>query len=238
MPLDIRPHLWPTLAAIAGIAVFVRLGFWQLHRAHQAQAQKDAYQARIKRTPMAPGGGLWDPAKLRFRRVAVSGRYDARRQILLDNQFSGANVGYDVLTPLRLAHSRFRVLVNRGWIPFNGDRAHPPAAPPPKGRQHVVGLVSVPGRYFRLGRPRPPHPWHTVWEYLDLKLYRRAAPFPIEPVVILLSPRSTGGYVRHWPPAGTKVAMYEGYAVQWFLFAFIVVVIFVVVNRPKHHDNK
>ncbi|MHB1527917.1 MAG: SURF1 family protein [Acidiferrobacteraceae bacterium] len=236
--MGIRPGLWPTLAAIAAIALFVRLGFWQLHRAHQAQAQRDAYQARIKQTPMAPGRGLWDPAKLRFRRVVVSGRYDPRHQILLDNQFSGANVGYDVLTPLHLAHSRFRVLVNRGWIPFNGDRAHPPLAAPLKGRQHVVGLVSVPGRYFRLGRPRPPRPWHPIWEYLDLKLYRRAVPFPVEPVVILLSPRNAGGYVRHWPPAGTKVAMYEGYAIQWFLFALIVVVIYVVVNRSKHHDNK
>lgn len=233
-----RPGIWPTIAAIVAFALFVRLGFWQLHRADEARAQKDAYRARITRTPVDPGTRLWDVAKVRFRRVVLYGHYDARHQILLDNQFNGENVGYDVLTPLRLAHSRFQVLINRGWIPFNGDRSHPPAAPPPAGARSVTGLVVVPGKYFRLGQPQPLRPRHVVWEYLDLKRYARSVPFPLEPVVVLLAPAAPGGYVRHWPPAGTGVAMHDGYALQWFLFALSVVVIYVVVNRPKRNDHK
>ncbi|MHB1952059.1 MAG: SURF1 family protein [Acidiferrobacteraceae bacterium] len=233
-----RPGIVPTIAALVACVLFVRLGFWQLHRADQARAQKQAYDARVKEAPLAAGPRLWNMARVQFRRVTLSGRYDARHQILLDNQFSGDRVGYDVLTPLRLAHSRLGVLVNRGWIPYNGDRSHPPEVPPPSGMQQVTGLAVVPGKYFRLGRPRPLRPWHVIWEYLDLKRYARSIPYPLQPAVVLLAPRVPGGYVRNWPRVGTGVAMHEGYALQWFLFAASVLVIYAVVNRPKRNDGR
>lgn len=235
-----RPDFWPTVGAVLATLLFARLGFWQLHRAAEAKALRQAYEARVHAAPESPPAGLWDAEAMRFRQVSVRGRYEPRFQILLDNQFHGSSVGYEVLTPLRIAGSDYRVLVNRGWIPAGRTRQQLPQVATPAGVQHIVGLAVVPDRYFRLGRPHPAHPWHTLWEYLDLRHYGAAVPFRIEPVVLLLSPASpAGGFVRHWPRAGAGVAMHQGYALQWFLFALSVVAIYLVVNRPRHgHDPK
>ncbi len=57
----------------------------------------------------------------RFRRIAVSGRFEPSRQFLLDNRSHAGKPGYEVLTPFVLDDGQ-RILVNRGWVPFRGYR--------------------------------------------------------------------------------------------------------------------
>ena len=227
----------PSAAALLSLVVFVRLGFWQVQRGHEAAARKSAYEQRVSLPPLTPPPGLWPTQQVLYRRVAVTGDYDAHYQILLDNQFSHGAVGYDVLTPLHIAGSPERVLVNRGWVPFSGNHEQTPVVPVPRGDQHVLGLAVVPGRYFRLGKPQALHPWHVLWEYLNLKRYAQAAPFPVEPVELLLAPSAGNSLVQAWPTPGTGVRMHRGYALQWFLFAFTVVVVFAVLNWPGRRKH-
>lgn len=232
----LRPRVgWvPTVAALLAIAVFLRLGWWQVSRAREAMGQRAAYEAQVQAAPVNPGTGPWSVAALKYRRLDLAGRYEPQYQILLDNQFNHGAVGYEVLTPFQLDGSEERVLVNRGWIPLPvTGRAQLPPAPAPAGHLDVIGLAVVPGPYFRLGQPQPVHPWHTRWEYLDLARYRAAVPFAVEPLVVLLQPDQPGGFVRHWARPGAGVSMHEGYALQWFLFALSVLAIYVLLNRPR-----
>lgn len=229
----------PSLAALAGVIIFMRLGFWQLARGHEAAARKQAFERRVAQPPLQAQPGRWAVDAVLYRQVMVKGRYDARYQILLDNQFNHGAVGYDVLTPLHIAGSPERVLVDRGWVPFTGNHRQVPQVPVPEGEQQVLGLAVQPGIYFRLGKPQALHPWHVLWEYLDLKRYAEAVPFPVEPVELLLAPGGGSMLVRAWPNPGTGVRMHRGYALQWFLFAFTVVVVFVALNGPwrRRHER-
>ncbi len=115
---------WPmTLLTLALCLIFIRLGNWQWDRGVHRQAEWDAF-ARGADAPV-PLAARSLRSLVRFKRIAVSGRWDAAHQFLLDNRSHGGLPGYEVLTPLQLPDDRV-LLVDRGWVPFTGSRARLP----------------------------------------------------------------------------------------------------------------
>ncbi len=231
-----RPGLVPTLATLLLFPALVALGIWQLNRAKEAREMQMQIDAHAHGKPVSIGQQLLPAGDLRFFHVVARGHYDPRHQILLDNQVHNGFAGYDVITPLRVAGGDTRVLVNRGWIPLGVDRAHLPQVPTPRGEQTVAGIAVVPNaHYFTLAHPGPVSgPWQTVWENIDMRRFRRAVPFPVQPAIILLDPASpAGGFVRKWQLPDAGIAMHQSYAVQWFLLATVLVIIFVWLNVKR-----
>lgn len=234
--LTFRPGLWPTLAVVVLVPTFVSLGLWQWRKAEAKSALQALLDTRSRepavQLPTVPA----DAESLRYRRVVVRGEYEPRFQILLDNRVYRETAGYHVLTPLRIAGSDMRVLVNRGWVPALADHSLTPAITTPTGIVEVSGLATLPStKFFTLGGPQPTGgPWQPVWQNLDLDAYRRVAPFPMQPLTILLDPESTaGGYVREWPRPDERIERHVGYAWQWFGFAFATVAIWIFVNLKR-----
>ncbi len=231
-----RPGLVPTLAALLLFPLLVALGFWQLERARKAQDVQAEIEAHAQSHPLTIGRQLLEADDLRYSRIVATGFYDTRHQFLLDNQVHNGFAGYDVITPLRIAGSDTRILVNRGWIPMGQSRAHLPLYATPIGEQVVSGVAMIPSaHYFTLARPKPiSSVWPRVWENLDMRRFRRAVPFPVQPAVVLLDPNSpAGGFVRKWPRFDTGIAMHQSYAGQWFLLAVALLVIYVWVNVKR-----
>src|SRR5688500_14986157 len=106
------------LAAAAGIAATLALGFWQWGRAQQKIALHQAMQARQALPPVAAalvadaGAG----SEMLHRRVVLRGEWVADRTVYLDNRQMRALPGFYVVTPLRLADAPAVVLVQRGWV--------------------------------------------------------------------------------------------------------------------------
>lgn len=75
--------------------------------------------------------------------------------------------------------------------------------------------------------------WGGRWPYLTVDLYRAMVAYPLQPVVMLLDPAEAGGFVREWPRELPKEGMHLGYAIQWFAFAVIVLVIWLRLSRAK-----
>ncbi|MDA8364241.1 MAG: SURF1 family protein [Gammaproteobacteria bacterium] len=231
-----RPGLVPTLATLLLLPTLIALGFWQLDRARAARALQAQIDAHARETAIVIGRKLLRPGELRYSRIIARGYYDARHQFLLDNQVHNGFAGYDVITPMRIAGSDTRILVNRGWIPMGANRTHLPPVATPRGEQVVAGVAMIPdAHYFTLAHPRPiSGKWPPVWENLDMRRFRRAVPFPVQPAVVLLDPHSpAGGFVRKWPRYDTGIAMHQSYAGQWFLLAAALLVIYVWVNVKR-----
>jgi len=207
------------------LPVLVALGFWQLERAQEKRDLQNEYDRRALDAPIRISDKLQSLDTLRFFRVTVTGTYDSDYEILLDNRVHNGHAGYHVLTPLRIAYSDTRILVNRGWIALGRSRDELPKVPTPGGRLTVTGLAIVPLKGgFHLGPPdrtdRTVSSWHPVWQYLDLDRYRQRAPFPVQPVVILMDADSaSGGFVREWQRLDAGIAVHQGYAFQWFSLA-------------------
>jgi surfeit locus 1 family protein len=229
-----RPRLLMTLLSMALIALFISFGQWQWNKATvkgDLQTLLDTRSAEPAISmPVVPANAQ----AMRYRQVITRGHYEAEHQILLDNRVHREQAGYHVITPLRIENSEMRVLVNRGWLPALAEHSHTPEVATPAGLVEVSGMAIVPGtRYFTLGAEVAggTSGWQKVWQNLDLPRYGKAVNFPVQPVVIQLSPESTaGGFAREWPRPDERIERHVGYALQWWGFALATVLIWLVVN--------
>ena len=237
MKYQFRPKLIPTLATLALLPLLVHLGMWQYGKAQQKLALQRASDAEAKLPPLELGSLIAaNMQDLQYRPVKAKGRYEPNYQILLDNQVYRETAGYHVITPLHLAGSEVRVLVDRGWISLGRDRSLLPQIDTPADMVEVSGTVWVPStKFFTLGQPESMNGgWQTVWENLDMVRYRAAVPFEVQPFVVRLDPaNAAGGYVREWPHPSARVETNLGYAYQWFGMAVALVAFYAVANLKK-----
>jgi len=231
-----RPSFSATISTAVLLPLLLYLGYWQLQRADEKRALQAQYDTRADGPAIQVESHVQRPEQLQFYRVVAKGVYETDYQILLDNRVHQGLPGYDVITPLHLAGSDVRLLVNRGWIPLGADREHLPTVETPQGQVEVTGVATVPAEnVFTLGRPEPiGRGWQKVWQNLDMKHYQASVPFPVQPVVVLLDPRSpAGGFTREWARLDAGIAVHEGYAFQWFMMAAGLVVIYLFMGHRR-----
>lgn len=229
------PQLWSTIAATAGIVIFIQLGNWQLSRADE----KESRQERLDLLSGEPAVAVPDiPVRIedfQYRQVEARGEYVPVHTIYLDNKIFKGMAGYQVITPLRIGKSSMHVLVNRGWAPANQDRSKLPEVPAPNGEVVVSGLATIASqKTLELSVEVVSG---KVWENLDLERYRRATGLMLQPVMILQKDDVKDGLVRQWVRPDSGAAKNLGYAFQWFAMALAVLIIYLVLsvkrNRPK-----
>ncbi|MGQ0428999.1 MAG: SURF1 family protein [Gammaproteobacteria bacterium] len=224
--LALRPVA--TAATVLAVAAFAALGNWQLDRAAGKRSLAADF-ARLGPALPLPPAGVELP---RYQRVAAEGRYDAARQILLDNRSQSGRAGIEVLTPLLLADGT-AVLVNRGWLPFGDDRARLPEVAVGTQPRRIGGRhVGLPRAPIELASP-PASGWPRLVNYprqdeLAVMLGRE-----LRPGMILLDPAEPDGYGRDWSLAGTSPERHLGYAVQWFALAATAIAIWVALSLRR-----
>ena len=234
-----RPSWLGFLITLCCIPVFIKLGLWQYHKAEQKQALQAMYDSYSHEPPVALPQTIAKPEEWRYRQVKVTGEYVPRYQILLDNQVDKGQVGYHVITPLRMQNTENYVLVDRGWIPAEANHSVLPEIRTPGGQQQVLGQVWLPSTKFFSFESRQPDTnyqsnWQALWQNMDMERYARSVPFQIAPVVLRLDAKSgAGGFLRDWPQPAERVTTNIGYAYQWFGFAAAAIVIFIVVSCKK-----
>jgi len=226
----------PSLAVVALLPLFVSLGVWQLHRADEKislMAQREGRQSE----PVLHGDGLaWASEENRFRRVELSGEWDAAHQVLLDNQIYQQQAGYYVLTPLRIEGSDAAVLVNRGWVPVGKDRTRLPELPLSQTKLHTTALIDhFPGVGFKLAGAEIPAPgWPALTQLLDAGRLSERLGYRLLPYQVLLPADAPDGFVRAWKQASLDPGKNRGYALQWFSFALVLVVLYIWYGfKPK-----
>jgi surfeit locus 1 family protein len=235
-----RPSLFMTLLTLIVMVLCIKAGLWQYNKAALKQALQTQLSARLSEPPVALPDKIATLEDWRYRRVKFVGIYDARYQILLDNQVENTVAGYHVLTPMQVEGSQLYVLVNRGWIAKaaaqKGVQQQVPVVIVPQGRQQIEGDIGLPAaKFFSLEEPPATDgKWQPVWQHLDMARYAKSVPFAVQPFVVRLDAKSVaGGFVRNWPPPGERVSMHLGYAYQWFGFALTLLVIYIVLNLKK-----
>lgn len=232
MKYRFQPGWAGTLILLVCLMAFIKLGLWQQHKAEAKQSLQATLDRRSSEQSVAMPESLPDPEQWRYRRVVLRGMYEARYQILLDNQVENSEPGYHVLTPMRLENTETLVLVDRGWIAAGLDRTMLPKADVPPGVQVLNGRVWLPPKKFFALQPEQAAgtDWQKVWQNIDLQRYRSMVPFKVMPVVVRLDAESAGGYLRNWPRPDERMEKHLSYAYQWYGFAFTAVLIYLVMN--------
>lgn len=213
----------PTVAALLVVVLTVALGFWQLDRARQRDALDQRLQALRNEPPVELGHLPVLAAALELHPVAVRGSWQTERSILLDNQPHHGKPGYHVLTPLRIAGSDMHVLVNRGWIAVNGDRAHPPQPGVAPGEQQIVGFARQrPPHYMALGKGEATiNREGAIWSDVTPAAFAAWSGLRLQPLVLYQTSDSGDGLLRDWPQPGSGADRNRGYAFQWFALSLM-----------------
>ena len=113
--------LVPSFLILATIVFLMSLGFWQLDRADQ----KRTIEASIQKANTGVVELIVNQNELlskEYYEVRLQGSYISDKQFIYDNQIVNQVSGYYVLTPFVLKGQPNAVLVNRGFIPWNGRR--------------------------------------------------------------------------------------------------------------------
>lgn len=218
-PLRItRAGVLASLLVILVAATCVRLGFWQLHRLQERRAHNALVSARIHAAPLQLYAAPADTAGLAYRAAEATGTWDGARSIVLAARPLDGDPGVWLLTPLRLSDGR-AILVIRGWLP-SPDAAHVDIEPYTlSGRAEVRGLLVSPP----LGAVPPTAGPRLIWYHLDQAALARQFPYPLAPVLLqaMAPAASTRQLPRPLPPPPLDEGPHLSYAIQWFSFAAI-----------------
>ncbi len=234
---EFKPTPVSILLAAVFFTLFCLLGRWQIHRAAEKQGIAAEITARaeapeielLAETVTQASRPLW------YRRALARGHYEARGQLLIDNILHHGKPGFYVLTPLLLDDGKTRVLVNRGWIPQGPDRRQLPSIRVPTGERVVHGRIDKgPRQVISMGRPPAlSKAGPTLWLALDYAEYARQRGVPLLPLTLNLDADDPAGFARDWPAFRAKTGMHYGYAIQWFAFAVIVLVVFIYTGLRR-----
>ena len=227
------------LLALTLVTVFIICGFWQVSRLAEVREENAVQLAQSQLEPLHIGDGPLLPAlndaaagatELDLRRAEATGVFEPELELLLRSRSWNGQPGWHVLTPLRLQDGQ-RLLVNRGWVPYEHDTVPVGAATPPAGPVTVSGILQatqVPPSGFAAAfapQERDDEQLDAVW-YVDLERFRAGQIPGLLPGAWLLlqelEPEQAGELPRLvQPPAVGDEGPHLGYAIQWFSFAAI-----------------
>lgn len=225
------PPLAATLAVLLLVPVLAGLGYWQVARGHEkarllAEAAAGQAAAPVDLASVESFEALSGQHLLRVRGVFLG-----ERQGLLDNQVRDGRVGYDILTPLRIAGRAELLLVDRGWLPRGPRREDLPQWSTPDGVVTLVGTLHVPVDVpLVTGAISDTFAGAWVVSEIDLPLLGRPLGAPLAPRVLRLAPASEHGFRRDWPVVAMTPQRHYGYAVQWFGLALALLVLYGVAG--------
>jgi surfeit locus 1 family protein len=215
-----------TLLTLLACAAFVSLGLWQWRKGQLRQDEWDRFERGAAQVQPLDSLGLSEVS--RFQRVSLTGRLDGEHQLLLDNRTHEGRAGYEVLTPLARPDGRI-VLVDRGWVPFTGQRSRLPAVQlPSRGLVTVTGRTDdLPASGLQSGRSAPAAggTWPKVTSYPTWAELREVLGEKLEPRLVLLDADQPDGYVRQWQPPGMPPLRHLSYAIQWWAFAALALIL-------------
>ena len=209
------------------IASFVRLGLWQLDRANEKVAAMQALQIEQSKhaVPIEKLTQVRDSKQsdLENLHVELTGQYINERSILLVSKFYDDHVGYEVVTPFRIASNGLVVLVNRGWISAKLTSGAQLNLRPVSGPQSLSAQIHRPGKRLQaFSSQMNTSSWPIQMRGLDMDVVADLLEEELFPFVVRLTADQPGVLVRNWPAVNVNINTHLGYALQWFVFALAV----------------
>ena len=214
------------------VSIFIRAGFWQADRHHEAVERNARINAAHAAAPVAlatlyPEVGAEFPE---HHNVTLTGEYEWADEVLLRGKSAGGRPGYHLLTPLKITNDPVwagrSIFVERGFVPY--DYKEPPVveAKPPAGTVEVAGELFLNRKRPETGLlffvPRDPPEGRlkeTFW--IDEERLAPQMSGDLLPVYVSLREQTpaSGPLPEPLLPEQHDNGPHLGYTIQWFGFA-------------------
>ena len=218
------------LLIIAGTAVLMALGFWQVARLHWKEALIARVESRMQGEPRPlplVEAEQAETGDIDYMPVSVTGEFLHEGELYFFTTHDGQS-GWNVFAPLRLEDGRL-LFVNRGFVPAE---LRDPAT---RSAGQVEGEVAIEGlaRNFLGEKPNPfipendPAARTLFWRGLaDMAAAADVDPGEMLPFYVDAGASPVPG---GWPLGGTTYVSFSnnhlGYAITWFGLAFSLVAV-------------
>lgn len=216
--------LVPSILILATMAFLVSLGFWQLDRADQ----KRTIEASIQKANTGVVELIINQNELlnkEYYEVRLQGSYIGDKQFIYDNQIVDQASGYYVLTPFVLTGQSNAIMINRGFIPWNGRRDQLADIAVDYAPREIKIQVSKPIKRIELKTSDISNQFPVLIQAIDFDVIEEISSTSFVDVIGLLDPSSDDGFVRKWEPYTGSIEKHIGYAIQWFLMALVLGII-------------
>ena len=216
--------LVPSILILATMAFLVSLGFWQLERADQ----KRTIEASIQKANTGVVELIVNQNELlnkEYYEVRLQGSYVSDKQFIYDNQIVDQASGYYVLTPFVLTGQSNAIMINRGFIPWNGRRDQLADIAVDSASREIKIQVSKPIKRIELKTSDISNQFPVLIQAIDFDVIEEISSTSFVDVIGLLDPSSDDGFVRKWEPYTGSIEKHIGYAIQWFLMALVLGII-------------
>ncbi len=221
--------------------ICVALGIWQIARLHQTEQYNAAVRAGLSAAPepvrtLLPDGV--DANTVRYRRAEATGTYDIAHEFILYGRTQAAQAGNHLLTPLVLADGS-AIVVDRGWVPLNINQPGDAEGAPPNGEVDVVGVLfaSEGDPPSSIGSAQASE---TTLSKVDLARIQSQLSYRVAPLYLLLqhqTPVQSGALPIPSPLPELSNGPHLDYAIQWFTFATIALVGFMILAFREGRDG-
>jgi surfeit locus 1 family protein len=206
------------------MAFLVSLGFWQLDRADQ----KRTIEASIQKANTGVVELIINQNELlnkEYYEVRLQGSYIGDKQFIYDNQIVDQASGYYVLTPFVLTGQSNAIMINLGFIPWNGRRDQLDDIAVDSTYREIKIQVSRPIKRIELKTSDISNQFPVLIQAIDFDVIEEISSTSFVDVIGLLDPSSDDGFVRKWEPYTGSIEKHIGYAIQWFLMALVLGII-------------
>jgi len=237
------PKLIPTLASIVLVPFLASLGFWQLDRADQKREIDNGVKDAQAKSPLNLNqfkGNYF--SKEIYRTASITGQYDNQHQFLLDNRTHQGKAGYHVLTPFLIDGTNKTIIINRGWIGYQGTRDNIPDISIDENTRNIMGVMKQQGRAIVLNDGSDTNIGYEKQQQLRNSKLIQSVQLPVLakqldsdllPIIIELEKTDKTGFIREWQPYYGSIDKHHAYALQWFAMAGILFMLFIKLNTKR-----
>lgn len=228
-----------TIAALIGVAVTARLGFWQLSRANEKSALQIAIQQQMA-LPFLDASALLASKDLNaslHRSVQLSGNWLPQHTIYLDNRQMDGKPGFFVVTPFefedKTAGLKKTILVQRGWAARNFmDRQQIPQNVTPTGVLTLFGRIALPpSKLYEFkgvdaGQIRQNVEMKDLAREFNIELLNASLLQLDDPRGDMKDEKANDGLVRRWSIPSASTEKNYGYMVQWWALSALIAILY------------
>jgi len=233
------PRLWPIiLATLAGTAILLGLGIWQVQRLHWKEGllAELAQKAKSEPVDLATAEAVYRAGNAEFLKVRFRATYKHDAGMKMISTYEGGQ-GWTIITPAASSDG-FAVIVDRGRLP--GQRLEHFDKPP--GEVELTGVVRVYNHgqaYFDPDND----PKANNWYWWDVPAMLAAAQMPAGlkplPFVVQLLPGTVAAEFPQPPePRANLANNHLGYAITWFGLAITLLAVAGVYIRTLRNADE
>jgi cytochrome oxidase assembly protein ShyY1 len=158
-----------------------------------------------------------------FQKLRAIGHFDAEHQFLLENIIINSRYGYYVLTPLIVDENTPVLIINRGWVERTSQEFDAGTIALDGSHVTITGRAgSLPRAGYRMGDAIiAGSSWPIPAVYPELGDLSKALGREVQPFVLLMDPKTSQGFYRHWVPDEMGPGRHYAYALQWFAMGIV-----------------